>query len=98
MASPVDNPRIPLTSAATPIVKYTEMRASNQQTSTTNISIPTTPTSVNRNSRLKTQRSLPINEYELRRMPIQQRRVVKKTLMANVGYRLGKRKELHIHR
>ena len=31
-------------------------------------------------------------------MPTRQRRVVKKTLMANVGYRLGKRKELHIRR
>jgi hypothetical protein len=47
---------------------------------------------------LKKQSSLPANEYELRRLPTQQRRVVKKTLMANVGYRLAKRKELHIQR
>ena len=55
-------------------------------------------TSPGRSFRLKSQHSLTINEYELRRMPTQQRRVVKKTLMANVGYRLAKRKQLHIQR
>lgn len=93
MASPSDNPRIPLTSAATPIIKYTEMRTSNQPASSS-----TSTSSPNRTFRLKSQQSLTINEYELRRMPTQQRRVVKKTLMANVGYRLAKRKQLHIHR
>jgi hypothetical protein len=48
-------------------------------------------------NRTKKQNSLP-NEYELRRMPTRQRRVVKKSLMANVGYRLAKRKALHIRR
>jgi hypothetical protein len=91
-----DNPRLPLTSGNTPVVKYTEMRSENPTSSTsiTMQAIPSSPAS----NRLKTQGSLPINEYELRRMPTRQRRVVKKTLMANVGYRLGKRKVLHIRR
>jgi hypothetical protein len=89
----VDNPRLPLTSGNTPVVKYTEMRDLDQSQSTS-ITITSTPTL----NRLKNQNSLPINEYELRRMPTRQRRVVKKTLMTNVGYRLGKRKGLHIRR
>jgi hypothetical protein len=90
-----DNPRLPLTSGSTP-VKYTEMRSQSQPASTsiTMTAMPSTPIS----NRLKSQSSLPVNEYELRRMPTRQRRVVKKTLMANVGYRLGKRKALHIRR
>jgi hypothetical protein len=88
-----DNPRLPLTSGNTPVVKYTEMRDLNR-TRSTSIAMTSTPSS----NRLKSQNSLPINEYELRRMPTRQRRVVKKTLMAHVGYRLAKRKELHIRR
>jgi len=91
-----DNPRLPLTSGNTPVVKYTEMRSENP-TSSTSITMQAMPSSPASN-RLKNQGSLPINEYELRRMPTRQRRVVKKTLMANVGYRLGKRKVLHIRR
>lgn len=87
-----DNPRLPLTSGNTPVVKYTEMRSQTDPTSTT-LNITSMPS-----NRVKTQQSLSINEYELRRMPTRQRRVVKKTLMANVGYRLGKRKNLHIRR
>lgn len=49
------------------------------------------------NSRNSTGR-LSVNQYELRRLPTRQRRVVKKSLMANVGYRLAKRKQLHIDR
>ncbi len=72
------------------------MRSQSQPTST-DITMQTMPSSSAPN-RLKSQNSLSINEYELRRMPTRQRRVVKKTLMANVGYRLGKRKDLHIRR
>ncbi len=86
-----DNPRLPLTTGSTPVVKYTEMRSDTPNPST-NITIDSNP------NRLKSHNSLPINEYELRRMPTRQRRVVKKTLMAHVGYRLGKRKVLHIRR
>jgi hypothetical protein len=93
MTSPNDNPRLPLTSGSASIVKYTEMRAPNPMTST---NLPMT--SIPRTDRLKSQQSLSVNEYELRRMPVKQRRVVKKTLMANVGYRLAKRKKLHIQR
>lgn len=103
-----DNPRLPLTSAATSITKYTEMRNQTDTPSTT-ISIPPSPPaptvsapSLNWNSsdstRLTKQGSVNVNEYELRRMPTGQRRFVKKTLMGNVGYRLGKRKQLHIER
>jgi hypothetical protein len=98
-----DNPRLPLTSGASPIVKYTEMRSQNDSPSTS-ITITTLPTvsppfsSTNEPNRMKKQSSLPVNDYELRRLPTQQRRVVKKTLMANVGYRLAKRKQLHIQR
>jgi hypothetical protein len=91
-----DNPRLPLTSGNTPVIKYTEMR-SNNQTPSTSINMQTMSSSSAPN-RLKTHSSLPVNEYDLRRMPTRQRRVVKKTLMANVGYRLGKRKVLHIRR
>lgn len=90
----VDNPRLPLTSGNTPVVKYTEIHNQNQPSSTS-ITITQMPSTSNR---LKSQNSLSINEYELRRMPTRQRRVVKKSLMANVGYRLGKRKNLHIRR
>ncbi len=102
-----DNPRLPLTSGATPIVKYTEMRSQTETPSTT-ISMTTMstspppllssrPSSIDSN-RLKKQNSLTVNDYELRRMPTKQRRFVKKTLMGNVGYRLAKRKQLHIER
>jgi hypothetical protein len=105
MAS-ADNPRLPLTSGASPIVKYTEMRSQTQPSSTsiTITAMPsspppssTVPSSTDPN-RLKKQGSLTVNDYELRRMPTQQRRFVKKTLMSNVGYRLAKRKQLHIQR
>jgi hypothetical protein len=102
MAS-ADNPRLPLTSGTTPIVKYTEMRNQTESPSTT-ISMPTKPTSSSPFSgskdsdRVKKQSSSTVNDYELRRMPTKQRRFVKKTLMANVGYRLAKRKDLHIQR
>jgi hypothetical protein len=94
MAS-IDNPRLPLKSVNSPVIKYMEMR-NQTQSSSTSITLTTTPSSSSNLS--KGQNSLPINEYELRRMPTRQRRVVKKTLMANVGYRLGKRKNLHIQR
>lgn len=88
MAS-ADNPRLPLTSGTAPVVKYTETRRDS----------PRASTSINMSSmRSKPANNLSINEYELRRLPTRQRRVVKKTLMANVGYRLGKRKNLHIQR
>lgn len=95
MAS-ADNPRLPLTSRTTPVVKYMEMRNQTQtpSSSITMTSIPSSPT----RKRIESQNSVTISEYELRRMPSRQRRVVKKSLMANVGYRLGKRKELHIRR
>ena len=92
-----DNPRLPLTSGATTIVKYTEMR-SPTPAPPTSIRMTSIPSSSTHPNRLKSQNSVSITDYELRRMPTQQRRVVKKTLMANVGYRLAKRKELHIHR
>jgi hypothetical protein len=98
-----DNPRLPLTSGASPVVKYTEMR-SQTEPSSTNITMTTLPStsppfvSSNEPNRLKNQISSPVNDYELRRLPTQQRRFVKKTLMANVGYRLAKRKELYIQR
>ena len=92
----VDNPRLPLTSGHTPVVKYTEMRDQNQ-TSTTSITMTSVPSSPNPN-RPKNANNVFFHEHELRRMPTRQRRVVKKTLMANVGYRLGKRKVLHIRR
>lgn len=91
-----DNPRLPLTSGNTPVIKYTEVRGGNQAQAT-GITITPMP-STSGSNRVKGQNSLTINEYELRRMPTRQRRVVKKTLMANVGYRLGKRKNLHIRR
>ena len=90
----VDNPRLPLTSRNTPVVKYTEMSSEQPHQSSTSISMTTT---FNTN-RTKNASGLPVNEYELRRLPTRQRRVVKKTLMANVGYRLAKRKVLHIRR
>lgn len=90
----VDNPRLPLTSRTTPVVKYTEMSSAQPQQSSTSVSMTTT---FNTN-RMKHSSGLPVNEYELRRLPTRQRRVVKKTLMANVGYRLAKRKVLHIRR
>ncbi|CAF0773585.1 unnamed protein product [Adineta steineri] len=103
-----DNPRRPLTSGASPIVKYSEMRSQTDTPSTT-ISMTTLPNSSSaaasssnvsstNESRLKKQNSIPVNNSELRRMPTQQRRFVKKVLMSNVGYRLGRRKELHIQR
>lgn len=98
-----DNPRLPLTSGSSPVVKYTEMRNPTDSPSTT-ITMASIPpvsppfTSSNELNRMKKQNSLSANNYELRRLPTQQRRVVKKTLMANVGYRLAKRKELHIQR
>lgn len=94
MASANDNPRLPLTSRTAPVVKYMEMR-DETDTSSSRISITPTPSSP---KRVVNQSSITINEYELRRMPTGKRRVVKKTLMANVGYRLGKRKQLHIQR
>lgn len=99
-----DNPRLPLTSGASPIVKYTEMRSQGESSPSTSIVMPTippaSPTLLNSDgqNRFKKQNSVPVNDYELRRLPTQQRRVVKKTLMANVGYRLAKRKELYIQR
>jgi hypothetical protein len=98
-----DNPRLPLTSGTSPIVKYTEMRNQTESPSTT---IPMTAippvsppfSSSNESNRMKKQSSLPVSNYELRRLPTRQRRVVKKTLMTNVGYRLARRKELHIQR
>ncbi|UJR10627.1 hypothetical protein I4U23_014824 [Adineta vaga] len=89
MASP-DNPRLPLKSGTSPVVRYMEMR--DQTTPVSSTSITMIP------ARSKPQNNLPINEYELRRMPTRQRRVAKKTLMSHVGYRLGKRKNLHIKR
>jgi hypothetical protein len=98
-----DNPRLPLTAASSAITKYTEMR--NQTSSpSTMITISDMPTGGSTSAshpqpyRLHKQASLPINEYELRRLPTQQRRIAKKTLMSNVGYRLAKRKQLHIER
>jgi hypothetical protein len=64
------------------------------QPASTNINMST----ISSTASYRTEKSLSINEYELRRLPTQQRRVAKKTLMANVGYRLAKRKQLHIHR
>jgi hypothetical protein len=98
-----DNPRLPLTSAATSIVKYTEMRnqLARHSTAITLRDMSVSPTTVPDeivSTRLNKQGSVVVNEYELRRMPTQQRRFVKKNLMANVGYRLAKRKELHIER
>lgn len=98
-----DNPRQPLTSGTTPVVKYTEMSNSAASPSTmitmTNIRSSITGLSNSNDiSKFKKQDSVAISESELRRMPTHQRRVVKKTLMANVGYRLGKRKQLHIQR
>ena len=98
-----DNPRLPLTSGTSPIVKYTEMRSQTEPSSTT-IPMTTLPpvsppfSTSHESNRINKQNSLTVNNYELRRLPTQQRRVVKKTLMANVGYRLAKRKELHIQR
>ncbi|CAF0830543.1 unnamed protein product [Rotaria sp. Silwood1] len=95
MAS-ADNPRLPLTSRTTPVVKYMEMRNQTQSPSTSITITPTTPLSNRRRS--ENQSSLTKNDYELRRISARKRHVVKKTLMANVGYRLGKRKDLHIRR
>ncbi|CAF2781638.1 unnamed protein product [Rotaria sp. Silwood2] len=95
MAS-ADNPRLPLTSRTTPVVKYMEMR-SETPSSSTSITITPMASSSNR-KQLENQNSLAKNEYELRRISARKRHVVKKTLMANVGYRLGKRKDLHIRR
>ena len=103
MAS-ADNPRQPLTSATSSIVKYTEMR--NQPASpSTMITMAKLPSSSSPDlfvssdsNRLQKQKSLNIHDYELRRMSTSQRRDVKKTLMANVGYRLARRKQLHIER
>ncbi|CAF0895016.1 unnamed protein product [Rotaria sp. Silwood1] len=95
MAS-ADNPRLPLTSRTTPVVKYMEMRNQTQSPSTSITITPTTPLSSRRRS--ENQSSLTKNDYELRRISARKRHVVKKTLMANVGYRLGKRKDLHIRR
>lgn len=98
-----DNPRLPLTSGTSPVVKYTEMRNQTDSPSTT-ITISNTPpvsppfVDSNPSNRVTKQNSLSVNNYELRRLPTRQRRVVKKTLMANVGYRLARRKELHIQR
>jgi hypothetical protein len=91
-----DNPRLPLTSGNTPVIKYTEIHNETQPGSRS-IAITAIP-SIPASNRSKSQSGLPVNEYELRRMPTRQRRVVKKNLMANVGYRLGKRKVLHIRR
>ena len=101
-----DNPRLPLTSGASPIVKYTEMRSQTETPSTaitmTTMSTASPPSSSFPGSidsdRLKKQHSSKMNDYELRRMPTQQRRFAKKALMGNVGYRLAKRKKLHIER
>jgi hypothetical protein len=90
-----DNPRLPLTSGNTPVVNYTEMR-NQTQTASTNINMTTIPSSPSPSQKKKF--SIAINNNELRRMPTQQRRVAKKSLMANVGYRLAKRKALHIQR
>ncbi|CAF2393445.1 unnamed protein product [Rotaria sp. Silwood2] len=98
-----DNPRLPLTSGASTIVKYTEMRSQTETPSTTitMTTMPTSPppfsTSTDPNQPKK-DNTLPLNTYELRRISTQERRVMKKALMANVGYRLAKRKELHIQR
>ncbi|CAF1124149.1 unnamed protein product [Adineta ricciae] len=93
-----DNPRLPLTSATAPIVRYTEMRDQTDSPSTT-ITITTRRDSPSTEiQRRNKQGNSTMNSYELRRMPTQQRRFVKKTLMGNVGYRLARRKELHIER
>ncbi|CAF0879252.1 unnamed protein product [Rotaria sp. Silwood1] len=98
-----DNPRLPLTSGASPIVKYTEMRSHTDIPSTT-ITMTTMPTSPSPFStstdpnQPKKDNGLTVDTYELRRISTQERRVMKKALMANVGYRLAKRKELHIQR
>ncbi|CAF0944417.1 unnamed protein product [Rotaria sordida] len=95
MAS-ADNPRLPLTSRTTPVVKYMEMR-NQPQSPSTSITITSMASSSSR-KQLENQNSLGKNEYELRRISSRKRQIVKKTLMANVGYRLGKRKVLHIRR
>lgn len=89
-----DNPRLPLTSGNTPVMRYMETRSEHPQQSSTSI----TMTTMSNSNRGKDRNNLPVNEYELRRLPTRQRRVVKKTLMAHVGYRLAKRKDLHIRR
>lgn len=101
-----DNPRLPLTSGASPILKYTEMRSQTEIPSTSitlatpGPSSPPPPSFSNSTNTNRTKRdsNLAPNTYELRRISTQERRVIKKTLMANVGYRLARRKELHIQR
>ncbi|UJR35200.1 hypothetical protein I4U23_027967 [Adineta vaga] len=93
-----DNPRLPLTSGTSPVVKYTEMRGQTDKPSTaititSGLNSPSTES-----NRIRKQTSSSTNSYELRRMPTQQRRNVKKVLMSNVGYRLARRKELYIER
>jgi len=95
--SSIDNPRLPLTSGQRSIVKYTETEMSNRNRSS-DTTITFDPMDLSRNQTRRKTLSVQYNDGELRRMPTRQRRVVKKTLMANVGYRLGKRKVLHIRR
>ncbi|CAM4771905.1 unnamed protein product [Rotaria magnacalcarata] len=97
-----DNPRLPLTSGTSPIVKYTEMRNPTETPSTTitMASMPSPPpfSSSTSSHEPKANSSFAANTYELRRVTIRQRHAMKKALMGNVGYRLVKRKELHIQR
>ncbi|CAF0777200.1 unnamed protein product [Didymodactylos carnosus] len=94
-------------------VKYTELRNevpsltktdAHQSSSSqmTTISIPTNTVVHNENITLPISPTSPtqtsVNDYELHRLPIQQRRFIKKSMMSNVGYRLAKRKDLHIRR
>lgn len=101
-----DNPRLPLTAGASPVVKYSEMLAqADTPSTTTTITMSTgadSPANFARASEpshaAKKNDGNMVNSYELRRMPTQQRRYAKKALMSNVGYRLARRKELYIER
>ncbi|CAF3351759.1 unnamed protein product [Rotaria socialis] len=97
-----DNPRLPLTSGTSSIVKYTEMRNPTETPSTTitMASIPSPPSfsSAASSNQPKANSNFGADTYELSRVTIQQRHAMKKALMSNVGCRLAKRKELHIQR
>lgn len=97
-----DNPRLPLTSGASSIFKYTEMRSPSETPSTTitmaPISSPEASSNVTSPKTRKRFGNIAVEAYELHANSVQYRRVIKKELMGNVGYRLAKRKELHIRR
>ncbi|CAF1144351.1 unnamed protein product [Didymodactylos carnosus] len=105
-----DNPRIPLINlnATGGNLKYTELRHQSPSVAKTDAHKPSaTPpaTTINiptkiivHNEKVISTPSTSVNDYDLRRLPTQQRRFVKKAMMANVGYRLAKRKDLHIKR